>query len=117
MGHLGAARGMLMVAGYFVYRLFSNKVVFDRRKDSIYYEGDDSKSPTRLSSVHAIQIIPAYRANPDVSGYSFEVNLVLNNGERINVMNHGNGKAIDRDTQILGGFLSVPVWEVSRNAG
>ena len=113
---LAGAGGILMALALVFDRRFSKQLVFDRHKDSIYYEGDDSKSPTRISSVHAIQIIPAYRASPDSGGYSFEINLVLKNGERINVMDHGNKDAIDHDTHILEECLGVPVWESSRHS-
>ena len=113
---LAGLGGSFMVGVYFLCRVYSKLLVFDRHKDSIYYEGDDSKSLTRISTVHAIQIIPTYYATPDGSYHSFQINLVLKNAERINVMNRGNKKAIDHDTHILQEFLSVPVWELSRHS-
>ena len=109
------AGSMFITLGYVLYRRVTKPLVFDRDKDSIYYEGDDSTSPTRISSVHAIQIIPVDNQSPYGGWHSFEINLVLKNGERINVLNHGKKEGIDHDTQILEEFLRVPVWELSRH--
>jgi hypothetical protein len=50
------------------------------------------------------------------SYYSYELNLVLNDGSRINVVDHGNLKQLRSDTQTLSQFLGKPVWDAIRNA-
>ncbi len=61
------------------------------------------------------------RSTSRVSGnkssyYSYELNLVLNDGSRINVVDHGNLKRLRSDTQTLSQFLGKPVWDAIRNA-
>ena len=45
------------------------------------------------------------------SYYSYELNLVCINGERINIVDHGALHAIREDASILADYLSVPVWD------
>jgi len=40
----------------------------------------------------------------------FEVNVVFGSGERVNIINHTNGKALYSDAKSLAAFLDVPVW-------
>ena len=45
------------------------------------------------------------------SYYSYELNLVCTNGERINIVDHGALHAIREDALILADYLSIPVWD------
>jgi len=42
---------------------------------------------------------------------SYEMNLVLTDGDRVNIMDHGKSKDVDESAQILGEFLAVPIWK------
>ena len=66
-----------------------------------------------LSSIYAIQLLTEFVENSGNSGgsfYSYELNLVLQSGERINVMDHGVKSLIEQDAIVLSRFLKVPVW-------
>ena len=52
-----------------------------------------------------------YNKSGKRSYYSYELNMVLNGGERINVMDHGNQAALTGDAQRIARLLDVPVWE------
>ena len=41
---------------------------------------------------------------------SYEMNLVLKDGERILVIDHGDQKQVESDAAMLAVFLNVPVW-------
>lgn len=70
------------------------------------------KKSARLSEIAVIQIIAERVTSRESSSYtSWEINLVSNNGDRLNVMDHGNQESIVSDAQLLGEFLGVPVWE------
>jgi len=70
------------------------------------------KKSARLSEIAVIQIIAERITSKESSSYtSWEINLVSNNGDRLNVMDHGNQESIVSDAQLLGEFLGVPVWE------
>ena len=45
--------------------------------------------------------------------YNYELNLVLKDGERINVVDHGNLKKIQDDANTLSNFLGKPVWDAT----
>ena len=45
--------------------------------------------------------------------YSYEMNLVLNDGKRLNVVDHGNQAKLREDAQTLATFLNVPVWDAT----
>lgn len=70
-----------------------------------------------LDRIHALQIIPkiSYRliGRPNMF-LSLELNLVLRDGQRMNVLNH---KSIDlalSEAETLADFLGVPLWDAAR---
>ncbi len=67
----------------------------------------------RLGEIHAIQIIEEHISNNNGSYASYELNLVLNNGDRLNVIDHGNMRAVKDDAQTLSRFLNKPVWDAT----
>jgi hypothetical protein len=48
------------------------------------------------------------------SYHSYELNLVLNDGSRINVVDHGNLERLRSDASTLSRFLDKPVWDATR---
>jgi|GEM_PF-6831275 len=42
-----------------------------------------------------------------------QLNLVLNDGERINVIDHGDLNAVRQDAQTLARLMHVPLWDPS----
>ena len=44
------------------------------------------------------------------SYYSYELNLVLDDGSRINVVDHGDLGRVVRDGSAVAAFLDVPFW-------
>lgn len=66
-----------------------------------------------LDLVHAIQIIRERVSGNDSSYNSYEINLVLHDGRRVNVVDHGNLKHIRKDAQAIGELIGVPVWDAT----
>jgi len=66
---------------------------------------------TLLDNIHALQLISEHCHSKNSSFYSYELNLVLENGERINVIDHGNLNKIKQDIVSLSNFLGKPVWD------
>ncbi|MDX1642367.1 MAG: hypothetical protein R3220_11755, partial [Balneolaceae bacterium] len=68
-----------------------------------------------LKKIHAIQLIEERLRSSGNSGsstyFSFELNLVLENSKRVNVVDHGTLSRIRKDAVKLGEFLDVPVWD------
>ncbi len=90
----------------------------------VYYRGKMDMSapatldPTKRGSthdIHAIQLLSERVRSSSSSGSSayrsYELNLVLKDGERVNVMDHGKEKAIEEAAQVIAGALNVPVWK------
>jgi hypothetical protein len=74
------------------------------------FEPDDSVA---LSDIHALQLLSEHVRGNKSSYTSYELNLVLENGRRVNVTDHGSVKALREDTRELARFLDVPVWDAA----
>lgn len=110
-----AAGGQLFacIGGWLLWRA-SKPFTFDRPA-GLYYRGARTtagrprKEQGNLADVRAIQLL-AERVSGDTSYTSYEVNLVCRDGERINVLDHGNREAAERGAALIGDYLNVPVW-------
>lgn len=71
------------------------------------------KNAARLQDIHALQLIAEHCRGKNSSYYSYELNLVLENGQRLNVIDHGNLEKIRADAAALSRFLDKPVWEAT----
>lgn len=108
----------------FVFALVGALVLYFSRRNYVfdkqlgrYYRNDqaaDRRAGGLLADIHAIQIISEHVSGDDSNYTSYELNLVLKNGERLNVTDHGNRQALLADTRQLAAFLGVPVWDNSR---
>ncbi len=97
-------------------------IVFDKRK-SFFWKGRKSpdivlnkktlKSFAELNKIHALQLISEYCRGDKSSYYSYELNLILKNGKRINVVDHGNLNNLRDDAGTLASFLGKPVWDAT----
>ena len=107
-------------AGWAVGRACSVPVVFDknhgyfsknRKKPEHQMDPSRLKNYAELNRIHAIQLI-AEKCKGDKSTYfSYELNLVLDDASRLNVIDHGNLAAVRADAQKLADFLGKPVWD------
>lgn len=70
------------------------------------------KEACKLDDIHAVQIISELCSGKS-SYYSYEMNLVLHDGRRYNVVDHGDQTKIRADAQALAAFLNVPVWDAT----
>lgn len=66
----------------------------------------------RLGDIHAVQLISELCSGKS-SYYSYEMNLVLHDGRRYNVVDHGDQDKIRADAQAVAAFLNVPVWDAT----
>lgn len=84
-----------------------------RQKPERMIDPSKLKRYAELRRVHALQIISEYIKTKKSSYYSYELNLVLDDGSRINVVDHGNLAALRADAQTLAEFLNKPLWDAS----
>ncbi|WP_375177794.1 hypothetical protein [Marinobacter mobilis] len=72
-----------------------------------------------LQEIKAIQLLQERVTSRSDNGrsrsyWSYELNLVLIDGRRLNVMDHGNPGRIRQDAEVIGQFLGVPVLDPFR---
>ena len=72
-------------------------------------EVEQRKDAAPLDVVHAVQLIRELCRGDKSSYYSYEINLVIHDATRINVVDHGKLSAIRQDAQTLAIFIDVPV--------
>ncbi len=84
------------------------------RKKPQHTMGSESKQALiQLSAVKAIQVISERISNKNGSYRSYELNLVLDDASRINVIDHGKHQAVIEDAETLATTLGVPLWDAS----
>lgn len=95
-------------------------IVFDKtngyfwkgRKEPVQtYDQSMKKLSAPLSDIHALQIISEHVSSSKSSYFSYELNLILRDGNRINVIDHGKLESVRTDAQRLATFLGLPVWD------
>jgi len=115
---------LALLASVFAYLKVEKVIVFDasygyfwkgkRDKEIGPFNPAELPGSVKLSDIHAIQIIQELvrggQKNRKVFE-SYELNLVLHNGERVNVVDHGDRAGVREDAKILSHFLNVPVWD------
>lgn len=74
---------------------------------------EDKAKLIKLERIKGIQILKEYISSSGNSSsyYSYEINLILDGNERINVMDHGRLGAIREDANLLSEYLGVPVFD------
>lgn len=107
-------------AGVALYYFGAKPVVFDKRSGyfwKCWKAPDKAFNPnamdeyTPLSDVHALQLLSELVRGDKKSYLSYELNLVLKDGSRVNVVDHGSQVKLREDTQTLSDFLGKPVWD------
>ncbi len=84
-----------------------------RQKPERMIDPSKLKRYAELKRVHALQIISERCKTKKSYYYSYELNLVLDDGSRLNVIDHGNLSALQADAQTLANFLNKPLWDAS----
>ncbi len=105
----------------YMYRHFSRPIVFDKQL-GYFYKGKPQmnlglidptdKNIVPLSSIHALQIITERVQTKNASFLSHEINLILDDKRRINIVDHANLTQIHAESKQLAEYLGVPVWGV-----
>lgn len=75
------------------------------------------KNITKIKQIYALQIIPKYCRGKDSSHRGYELNIVLNNAERINIVSHTNLVELRKDGATLADFLGKIIWDAGEKKG
>lgn len=114
--------GIFCGVGFYMLFSGSKPIVFDKmsgffwkgkEEPNVSMREEEMKDACRLSSIHAIQILRERVHGDKKSYYSYEINLVKKNGERLNVVDYGKHQHIQSDAKRISEFLGKPVWDAS----
>ncbi len=81
------------------------------KKPTSQREVPDSKYWTKLDDVQAIQIIKERVKTKNSSYSSYELNLVLKDASRVNVIDHSQLDQIKEDARVIADFIGIPYWD------
>jgi hypothetical protein len=113
---------VFFTAGGCMYYFGTAPVVFDKRTGFFWrgrkaphavFDKRTLKNFAELERIHALQLLSEYCGGRKNSYYSYELNLVLKDGARLNVVDHGNKRRLREDADKLSGFLGKPVWDAT----
>jgi len=76
-----------------------------------YLQGN--QPPLRLSEIHALQLLGERVQGNKNSFTSYELNLVLHSGQRVNVVDHANLDRLYSDAKNLAALLDKPLWDIT----
>ncbi|WP_154224313.1 hypothetical protein [Marinicella rhabdoformis] len=114
--------GIFLAVGLMAFHFMTMPRVFDtfygcyykgRKKPIHDFESESKHAITHLSDVKAIQVLRERVRGKNSSYYSYEINLVLHDASRINVIDHGKQETVCNDAQTLATTLGVPLWDAS----
>jgi len=106
----------IFFGGAFLYRDMV-PIVFDRTRG--FFMKGNKKSP--LEDIHALQLIQeeCHSGGSDMytiaQFFSYEVNIVFQDGHRINVIDHGDLEQIRHEVKTLSHFMGKPLWDAVGN--
>jgi len=95
-------------------RVFDKSVGYywrGRKRPDLAFAGEELNHAHTLESVHAIQLLREFVRGNKRNYYSYELNLILSDGRRVNVVDHGNPDKLRADAQTLADFLTRPLWD------
>jgi len=105
------------ISGLFIIDSFSIPAMFNKRI-GLYWKSrqtlfssiftDKEAFSVNLEDIEAVQLLPEHVSSSDGSYYSYEINLILANKERLNVVDHGHKESALKDANYLAEFLDVP---------
>ncbi|WP_141402430.1 hypothetical protein [Sediminicola luteus] len=99
--------GPFMLVGLFLVLATGAKAYFYIRKRIMVV---DAKKRS-FQEAYALQVLQKFVAGNSSGGYyCYELNLVTDTGERINLLNHGDKDYLLSDMVMISRFLKVPVW-------
>ena len=100
----------IAVAGGGFLRWLEKKCLFFDR-GGIYTAREMICKPGDVYSIQLLRELVFNASGDGRSFYSFEMNLVLNDASRKNVLDHGIKSVVREDARLLGRYLDVPVWD------
>jgi len=98
--------------------MFSKQAVpriFDKDKNIYFKENEnlEREDETALNDIQALQVISYTEENEDKKEQQAELNLVLNNGERVYVCSYDadDYERVKKDAEKISQYINKPVWK------
>ncbi|QTA83572.1 Uncharacterized protein dnl_59850 [Desulfonema limicola] len=85
-------------------------IYFDLNKREFIKKSSHGYEKISIDHIHALQMIKD-RSHLDENYY--ELNVVLKNHDRLNIICHSNGKSIRKQAKELSEILSIPFWDMT----
>ena len=113
------ACGLVTLFGWYLLYQTTIPIIFDKgrrlfwkgsKKPWKFVKNKNVKSFAKLDNIHAIQLLSKKIIGPN-SYYRFELNLVLKNSHRLNVVDYSGTRKIDDEAKALSLFLGKPLWD------
>jgi hypothetical protein len=99
--------GPFVIVGTFLVLGSGAKAIFHMRKRIMIVGG----KKRRFKEAYALQVLQKFVSGNSNGGFTgYELNLVTDRGERINLLNHGDKTYLLSDMVKISRFLKVPVW-------
>lgn len=115
---------IVMILGWGMFYSGTTPIVFDKLS-GFFWKGRKAPNEvfsmntlmefTKLEDIHALQLVSEYFRGGKGSSYIYELNLVLEDGKRIIVVEHGDEEKLREDTDTLSAFLGRPVWDAIKD--
>ncbi|MEQ1857090.1 MAG: hypothetical protein ABL963_11485 [Longimicrobiales bacterium] len=116
---------VFIVVGGAMWYHGSAPIVFDKQRGE-YWKGrvapGEAANPQQIKvhidlvRIHALQLISEHCRGSKSSFYSYELNLVLDDATRMNVLDHGDRDELRHDAEALAKFLGKPLWDATGSA-
>jgi hypothetical protein len=97
--------------------MFSKQAVphiFDKEKNIYFKENEnlEREDETPLNTIHALQVISYTEENQSKEEQQAELNLILNNGERVYVCSYDADEyvRVEKDAEKISKYINKPVW-------
>jgi hypothetical protein len=110
---------VFMLIGVALIRNGIAPIIIDKEEKTVWkgrksprevFNVSELKVYAEIKNIHALQLISEHCSGSKSSYTSYELNLVLEDSRRINLVDHGNRKKLIADAQIVAEFLGVPLW-------
>lgn len=91
-------------------------VIFDLNTAQLSKKEEEGSIVIPFSQIHGLQLMEVYYgtskiySNSSDNYYVYELNLILKNSNRVNIMSHGDKNEMIKDAKMLAAYLSVPIW-------
>ncbi|WP_299710370.1 hypothetical protein [uncultured Tenacibaculum sp.] len=102
--------GIFMLPGFFLlFQVTPTKIYVNKQKQTIKVEGET----IGFNQLHALQVLHKFIQGSKTGGYyCYELNLVTKQGERFNLLNHGDKTFMLSDMVKISNALKLPVWNM-----